>query len=116
MLVIATPLGWFASEFQDRRWLRLVLGSAAILFCFGVAYLAGSLQVFNDSVWFGNASRELVHVTIHELQEGHTDRVVRSLQHLEAKYKPTYENRARYDELVKEAVAEMQAGDGKQAP
>ena len=34
---------------------------------------------------------------------------------LQQKYSPTYENRARYDVLVKETVSEMHAGS-QQAP
>ena len=37
VLVIGVPIAWFASEFQGRRWLRLILGSLAILLSFGVA-------------------------------------------------------------------------------
>jgi hypothetical protein len=116
LLVITTPIAWFTSEFQDRRWPRLVLGSAAILLCFGVAFLAGSFQMFDANAWFGNATKELVDVTVHELEAGDKERVLQSLKHLQKQYVPTYENRARYDLLVKEAVARMRTTEGKDAP
>ncbi len=57
LLVVAAPIAWFASEFQDRRWLRLALGTLAILLSFGVAALVGWLERFNSNAWFGNATK-----------------------------------------------------------
>ena len=107
LLVIVTPIAWFASEFQDRRWLRMVLGSAAILLCVGVAFLSGTLEMFNANAWFGAASKALVDTTIEQLEAGNQDQVLAVLKKLQAKYSPTYENRARYDELTEEAVVDM---------
>jgi uncharacterized membrane protein len=42
-LVIGVPVGWFISEFQSPRWVRLLLGCLSISLCFGVAFLAGCL-------------------------------------------------------------------------
>ena len=106
-LAIGVPIAWFASEFQARRWLRLSLGSFAILLSFGIAALAGSLERFNSNAWFGAASKDLVDVTVAELEAGNRDGVLRSLKKLQQKYQPTYENRARYDFLIKETLAEM---------
>ena len=113
LLVIAVPLAWLASEFQDRRWLRVILGSLGILQCVGVAFLVGSLDRFNSNAWFGGASKKLIDTTIAELERGNNDRVLQSLKKLQQKYSPTYENRARYDHLVEETVAEMQSSAGK---
>jgi hypothetical protein len=116
VLVVMTPIAWFASEYQDRRWLRLVLGSAAILLGFGVAFVVGSLERFNSNAWFGSATKELIDVTVHELEAGDKERVLRSLKHLQKQYVPTYEHRARYDHLVQETVAKMRTTEGKEAP
>jgi uncharacterized membrane protein YcjF (UPF0283 family) len=113
--VVITPITWFVSEFQERRWLRLVLGTSAILLCFGVAFLVGSLERFNSNAWFGLASKELIDTTITELEAGHNDRVLQSLKGLQGQYAPTYENRARYDHLIEQAVKQMQA-PGEKAP
>ncbi len=109
-LAIGVPIAWFASEFQTRRWLRLSLGCLAILLSFAVAVLVGSVERFNSNAWFSVASQELVDATVTELEAGNRDGVLRSLKILQQKYQPTYENRARYDALVAETVAEMHAG------
>jgi hypothetical protein len=107
MLAVCVPIAWFASEFQGRRWLRLLLGSLAILLSFGVAVVVGSLERYNANAWFGNASKELVDATITELEAGNRDGVLQSLKALQKKYSPTYENRARYDALIEETVSQM---------
>ena len=115
VLAIAVPIAWFASEYQARRWLRHVLGCLAILLSFGVAALVGSLERFNSNAWFGLASKELVDTTIAELEAGNEDRVLSSLRAFQQKYSPTYENRARYDQLVEDTVFQMRGGP-HQAP
>jgi len=109
MLAIGVPITWFASEFQSRRWLRLVLGCLAILLSFGIAAIVGALERWNSNAWFGNASKELVDATVTELETGNRDGVLRALKTLQRKYSPTYENRARYDVLIEETVAQMRA-------
>jgi hypothetical protein len=108
-LVVATPIAWACAEFQNRRWLRMTLGSLAISVCFGVAFLVASLDRFNSNAWFGFASKELVDATVSELEAGHQNRVLESLKHLQREFAPTYENRARYDVLVEEAVRHMRS-------
>jgi hypothetical protein len=78
-----------------------------------MAFLAGSLERFNSNAWYGFASKKLIDATITELEAGNKDRVLQSLKVLQNKYSPTYENRARYDELVEEAVAQMQEIESK---
>jgi hypothetical protein len=107
VIVIALPVAWFASEFRGSRGMRLTLGCLAILCSFGVAFVVGSLERFNSNAWFGHASKQLVDVTVSELEAGHTNQVLRSFRQLQSEYRPTYENRARYDKLVEQAVADM---------
>lgn len=107
LLVIALPIAWFASEFQSRRWLRLLLGSTAIIMCFGVAHLSRTLTWFEANAWFGSATYELVSAVIEELEADNRDTVVDALRDLREQYHPTYEHRARYDLLAKEAIAQM---------
>ena len=109
VLAVGIPIAWFASEYQSRRWLRLTLGCFAILLSFGIAALVGSTERYNSNSWFGNASKELIDATVAELEAGNKDRVLESLKTLQHEYSPTYENRARYDVLVKETVAQMRA-------
>ncbi len=110
LLVAAAPIAWFASEFQDRRWLRLTLGTIAILLSFAVAFLVGMAERFNSNAWFGAASATLIQATIEEMEAGREERVLRAFKELQQSYRPTYENRGRYDVLVEAAVARMQSG------
>lgn len=101
-LTVACPVAWFVSEFQSRIWLRVLLGCCAIAVSFGVASLVGMLQQLNYNAWYGYASKELVETTTQQLEAGNSSEVLKNLRWLSSKYEPTYENRARYDELVGE--------------
>lgn len=43
VVVIALPIAWLRSEFQERRSLRVALGVAALICSFGIAYVVGRL-------------------------------------------------------------------------
>jgi len=106
-LVVALPVAWIVSEFRSRRAVRIVLGCLAILCSFGVAFIVGSLERFNSNAWFGSATKNLIEATVVELEAGRTDRVLHAFRELQSNYHPTYDNRARYDKLVEQAVAKM---------
>jgi hypothetical protein len=106
-LVVALPVAWLLAEFRWSRKVRIGLGIAAILMSFGVASLVGLLERLNSNAWFGYASKELIDTTVAELDAGHTERVLHTFRQLQSQYAPTYENRARYDKLVEQAVTEM---------
>ena len=107
LILIALPIAWIASEFGKRRPLRIALGLAAIASAMGVAYIVGHTSKFNYNAWYGAASKNLVDTTIKEIEDGNIDRVMSVLRRLNLDYKPTYETRADYDELVNEAVSQM---------
>lgn len=107
LIVIGLPIVWFSSEFSERRGLRIALGIGAILSSFAVATLAGLLEQFKYNAWYGGATKDLIDTTINEIEDGNIDRVMAVLRRLRREYQPTYENRARYDELVAEAVADL---------
>ena len=107
LVVVALPVGWFVCEFRCGRGMRLTLGCLAILCSFGVAFIVGSFERFNSNAWFGHASKQLIDATVSELEAGHTDQVLQALRKLQSEYRPTYENRGRYDKLVERAVADM---------
>ena len=107
LLVVALPLAWFASEFSSYRWLRVLLGCGAIGMSFLVAYVVGSLEHMNANVWYGNASLNLLDVTIEELEKGNGEQVVRELKELQREFHPSYEDRGRYDKLVEGYVERL---------
>jgi hypothetical protein len=109
MLATGLPIVWFALEFQDHRWLRLVLGSFSILLGFGVAVVVGSVERFDSNAWLGNASKHLVDSTIAEWDAGNREGGLKPLKFLQQKYWPTYENRARCDVLVEETIRQVSA-------
>lgn len=108
-LTVALPLAWFASEFQDRRWIRLVAGLATISASYLVATGVGALEHLNANAWYGSASKMLVDATVEELERGETERLLAELKTLQEQFQPTYENRARYDELVETFVSRLRS-------
>ena len=112
-MLIAVPIGWFASEFQPRRWLRLILGVLSILMALCVAVFLNVLDRFQYNADYGFASKELIDAAVLELEAGNRDRVLRSLKDLQGRFKPTYENRANYTTLVNETVKSMRSPDSK---
>jgi hypothetical protein len=98
--VVLLPISWLASEFCNRRGVRIALGVLAIAMCYFVAFVAGSLEQLSSNAYFGDASRKLVETTVAELEAGNADEVLAKLRELKSRYQPTYENRAEYKELV----------------
>jgi hypothetical protein len=111
LLAVAIPIAWFASEFQQRRWLRLLLGCTSLVLIGGGAVVGVTIgERFNSNAWYGGASGDLIDATVEALQEGRTDQVVAELKRLRGRFQPTYENRARYDHLVEEYVEQVRTG------
>ena len=106
-LAVGLPLGWLLSEFSSKRALRIVLGILALLSSFAVAGLVGMMCEFNYNAWYGSATRELLTTTIAQVEDGNLQRVLTVLRGLNAQFRPTYEHRAQYRELVDDATARM---------
>lgn len=106
-LVVACPVAWLISEFQSRRGIRIGLGLAALATSFLLAAGVGSFERFNSNAWFGEASKNLIDTTIDEIERGDTERLLKELKALQEQYQPTYEHRARYDELIKEFLSRL---------
>lgn len=107
LLTIALPLAWIASEYSNRRWLRVLLGCGAIGMSFLVAFGVGKLEHMSASVWYGNASQNLLDVTIEELEKGNGEQVLRELKELQREYHPSYEDRGGYDKAVEGYVERL---------
>lgn len=106
-LTVALPLAWLASEFQDRRWVRIAIGIAALSMSFLVAAGVGSLEHLNANAWYGSASKNLIDTTVEEIECGDTQRLLEELKILQEQFHPTYENRAHYDELIEEFMSRL---------
>lgn len=109
LLVVALPVAWFLSEFQSRRWLRIVLGVTAILMSFGVAAMVGWMERFSANAWYGQASKQLVESVLLEVEQDNIQGLARELKWLADRFQPTYENRAHYAELVEEFAKNVKA-------
>ena len=79
----------------------------AIASACGVAYIVGILSQLNYNSWYGEASKDLIDTIVLQLEAGNEARVESSLRKLSEEFQPTYENRANYDDLVKQAVRRM---------
>ena len=64
---------------------------------------------WNYNAWYGGATQELIGTTIEQIENGKVDQVVKVLRRVDLDYRATYENRAHYDEVVREAVKQMSA-------
>ena len=111
ILMVVVSLGivtaWVVGEVTARPLLRrcAAVGFLVIAVLAGVG--AGSLHLFNYNAWYGAATKLLIDESITQIEAGNLERVTVSWKGLREEYAPTYENRARYDELVKAAVAAM---------
>ncbi len=110
LIVLALPLAWFVSEFraQSRR-VRCTLGILAIMSCFGVAWLTAQLTRLNYNAWYGCSSKGLIDVIVEKLDAGQTEILKTELRSLQTNFRPTYEGKAHYNELVDAAVENIKS-------
>jgi hypothetical protein len=107
-IIVALPIAWLVSEFRGGRLLRICLGILAIgLMATCIWVLSSVLTRFNYNAWYGGATGDLISTSLQQIEDGHLDRVLKVWRGLDQQYRPTYENRAHYNELVKEATARM---------
>jgi hypothetical protein len=107
-IIVALPIAWLVSEFRGGRPLRICLGILAIgLMATCIWALSSVLTRFNYNAWYGGATGDLISTSLQQIEDGHLDRLLKVWRGLDQQYRPTYENRARYNELVKEATARM---------
>ena len=105
LIAVGLPAAWFVAEFKSGPGIRRLLGVLAILSaCGGVAFISGQLSRLNYNAWYGATSKSLIDASIERLEQGDADAVLREWRKLQGRFKPTYEGRAHYDELVKEAA------------
>jgi uncharacterized protein with PQ loop repeat len=107
-IIIALPIAWLWSEFRENRTLRITLGVLAIGVTATCIWALSSVLIrFNYNAWYGGATGDLIKTSLHQIEDGHLDRVLKVWRGLDQQYQPTYENRAGYQEFVKEAAGRM---------
>jgi hypothetical protein len=107
-VIILLPIAWLVAEFRGRIELRILLGLLTItILTFCSWALSSVINHFNYNAWYGGATGELVSTSLKQIEDGHLDRVLTVWRGLNHQYRPTYENRANYDELVQDATARM---------
>jgi hypothetical protein len=107
-IIIALPIAWLGSEFRGSRALRISLGILAIgVVATCIWALSSVLTRFNYNAWYGSATDDLISTSLQQIEDGHLERVLKLWRGLDQQYRPTYENRAHYNELVREATARM---------
>jgi len=106
-ITAALPIGWLVAEFKGRPGVRRTLGILTLLWSFGVASLVGVLRDFNANVYFTGATKDLLEASVGALKSGRTDAVIREWTRASEQFRPTYENRADYREIVDKTVEGM---------
>ncbi len=106
-ITAALPIAWLVAEFKARPGIRRTLGIVTILWSFGVASLVGLLQDFNANVYFTGASKDLLSASVEQLKAGKTEAVIREWSRADSEFHPTYENRARYRQIVDQTIEGM---------
>ncbi len=107
VLAVILPGAWLASEFQPRRGIRIGLGICSMGVMLLIAVVVGTLERLNYNAWYGPISQQLVETTITEIEAGRGESLLPPLRKLRDEFRPSYETRANYDELVRGFVAEV---------
>ncbi len=109
LCVFVLPFVWIAFEFSSKRWLRLTLGIASIVTGVVLAQDWGhTTGIWETNAWFAKNNTRLIDATIRQLEAGDSKTVLDSLKQLRQKYYPNYDTRSNFDQLVDEAVKNMQ--------
>ena len=108
ILVLASAL-WFASEFQGRIWLRILIGILTLVVVGCSAFWLGSvLESFGANHYFAEANKVLIGRIISDMEEGRDEQLLAELKTLNHNYQPSYETRSDLDVLVDDFVRNMQ--------
>lgn len=108
IIVSIAVIIWYVilkADNKPLKYLGLTVILLAVPVIVGITY--GHLQRLNYNAWYGTQTKDLLEVTIEKLEKGETEQVIQELKTLKENYKPTYENKANYDELVKETIEKL---------
>jgi hypothetical protein len=116
-LIFALTAAWLVSEFKCGPGARIFFGLASgLVTCFCVCGLVGITKTFNYNTWYGENSKSLIDETVRQLEAGNTNQVLKAFKQLQENYQPTYENRAKYNLLVSNAVNSMSQPTNSPSP
>ena len=106
--IIGIVTAWIISELKNKKiWIRIIWGFAAILCCWGVAVLAAQIVRLNYNIWYSDATKKLLTVTIESLEKNDKKIALEKLKKIHSQLQPTYERKGNYDKLVREAVKDI---------
>ena len=109
-ILIALPVAWLMSEFRPSRVARITFGLISMVAIGICAYgLSAVLTTLEYNSWYGRATTDLIGASLRQLEAGEVQRVQKVWRGLEEKYRPTYENRGDYHEIVNEAIAQLES-------
>jgi hypothetical protein len=107
-LLFVLPIAWLIAEFKFNRAARICLGLTSFVWIgMCVAGLVGVTTKFQFDIWYGENTKSLIDESIHQLEAGNTNQVLKTFKQLQEQFKPTYENKAEYNILVSNAVSSM---------
>ena len=108
LVIVGLVFGWVVSEFQTRRWIRLLLGACAVTAGLYAGNLYGQFRVLQAKVHFGEATYRLLQVTLDEIESGNTDRAVVELTRLRRDLADTYARKYECTDLLEATVVRME--------
>ena len=107
-LLFVLPIAWLIAEFKFSRTARILLGLASFIWIgLCVAGLVGVTTKFQFDIWYGENTKSLIDESVHQLEAGNTNQVLKTFKQLQEQFQPTYENKARYNLLVSNAISSM---------
>jgi len=104
--IVIFPI-WIFAEYKQNQSARIILGSLTLFVGLGAAGVISLSNQFDYNWWYGGATKKLINTIVVQVEDGNLDRVMTVLRGVNRQYRPTYENRAGYRELVEEATARM---------
>jgi len=106
-LAVILPVLWLLSEFQSRRWLRILAGVAAIGLSFFLSAAFGGMYRMSYNSEYGASAAELVDVTIAEMEAGRQQELLAELKSFRERFEPTYEKHPDFNALIDELVTQL---------
>ena len=98
IVALIPPLAWIVFEFRRNAVARRICGALTIASACLIGWGVGMLQQLNYNAWYGQASKRLLEGVAETLPPGSPERKI--IEDGAERFRPTYENRARYDHEV----------------